>query len=100
MFEINNIVWIVRFVPFDDIELMRNDGSFSLGICDRNTRTIYINENLRNDLLKRVICHEVTHAVMFSYNIDLSIEQEEFLADLVTIYGKEIIKITDMIFIN
>lgn len=35
---------------------------------------------------------------MFSYNIDLSIEQEELLADLMATYGQEIIHITNGIF--
>lgn len=35
---------------------------------------------------------------MFSYGIDLSLEQEELLADLVATYGYEIIEVTNTIF--
>jgi hypothetical protein len=35
---------------------------------------------------------------MFSYNIELSIEQEEILADLLATYGQEIIDMTNTIF--
>lgn len=35
---------------------------------------------------------------MFSYNIDLSVEQEELVADLIATYGDEIIYITNKIF--
>ena len=35
---------------------------------------------------------------MFSYNIDLSIEQEELIADLISTYGQEIVYITNKIF--
>lgn len=35
---------------------------------------------------------------MFSYNIELSIEQEELLADLIATYGQEIINMTNSIF--
>lgn len=35
---------------------------------------------------------------MFSYNVDLSIEQEELVADLISTYGDEIIYITNKIF--
>jgi hypothetical protein len=32
---------------------------------------------------------------MFSYNVNLSYEQEELVADLMATYGQEIIKITN-----
>lgn len=41
---------------------------------------------------------KVTHAAMFSYGIDLSIEQEELFADLIATYGEEIIDITNALF--
>lgn len=49
-------------------------------------------------MLKKVLCHELTHAAMFSYNVELSYEQEELLADLLATYGEEIIDITDSLF--
>lgn len=63
-----------------------------------NTHTIYIDNDINGFLLKRVICHELTHAAMFSYGIDLSIEQEELFADLIATYGEEIIDITNALF--
>ena len=35
---------------------------------------------------------------MFSYNINLTIEQEEVLADLIATYGQEIVHITNLVF--
>lgn len=35
---------------------------------------------------------------MFSYNVELNIQQEELLADLIATYGQEIIDITNKIF--
>ena len=35
---------------------------------------------------------------MFSYNVDLTLEQEELVADLVATYGEEIIDITNTVF--
>lgn len=48
--------------------------------------------------MKKVLCHEIAHAVIFSYKIELSIEQEELLADLIATYGQEIISKTNKIF--
>ena len=49
-------------------------------------------------LMKKVLCHEITHAAMFSYNIFLTLDQEELLADLIATYGEEIITITNRVF--
>jgi hypothetical protein len=48
--------------------------------------------------MKKVLCHELTHAAMFSYNIYLTWEQEEILADLIATYGQEIIYMTNLLF--
>ena len=78
--------------------LLRSDGSITIGSCDDITKTIYISNSLNDFTFKKVLCHEITHAAMFSYNIELSLEQEELLADLVSTYGQEIVHITNLIF--
>ena len=53
---------------------------------------------LNNFYLKKVLCHELTHAAMFSYGVDLTHTQEELVADLMATYGQEIICKTNKIF--
>lgn len=48
--------------------------------------------------LRKVLCHEVTHAAMFSYHVELDLMQEELIADLIATYGSEIITVTNRIF--
>lgn len=98
MVNINGEDWKLFFTSPNHPMLIRSDGSFTIGACDNITKGIYINETLKPKLLKRVLCHELTHAAMFSYGIELSIEQEELLADLIATYGQEIIDITNKIF--
>lgn len=98
MFYINGLEWRLKFVPRADPSLTRRDGSVSIGMCDGQSQTIYIDETLRGRRLKKVISHELAHAAMFSYNIILTLEQEEVLADIISTYGEEIIDITDTIF--
>lgn len=98
MFIINNVYWKLTFVPPDFPLLQRTNGDFTIGACDNLTRTIYINEVLQGALLRKVLCHEITHAAMFSYNVDLSVEQEQLVADLISTYGDQIIYITNKIF--
>lgn len=78
--------------------LFRSDGTSTVGTCDDISKTIYLNNGLSGALLKKVLCHEITHAAMFSYDVDLSIEQEELLADLIATYGEEIIAIANKVF--
>lgn len=98
MFLINNIYWKLAFVPIDFPLLQRMDGTYTIGACDNLTRTIYISEILHGDLLRKVLCHQITHAAMFSYNVDLTIQQQELVADLISTYGDEIVYITNKIF--
>ena len=98
MITINGIGWRVKIVyPWDEM-LIREDGVRTLGMCDRDTKTIYLAENLEGSMLKKVICHELVHAAMFSYNVYLSLEQEEVIADIIATYGEEIINITNKVF--
>lgn len=98
MFLINNIYWKLAIVPPDFPLLRRMSGEYTVGACDNLTRTIYLSETLSGDFLKKVLCHEITHAAMFSYNVDLSLEQEQLVADLISTYGDEIVYITNKIF--
>lgn len=98
MFNINNEEWYIKFVPEYHPMLYRSDGSLSVGVCDDYDKTIYINNSLNGLFLKKVLCHEITHAAMFSYDVDLTEEQEELLADLIATYGEEIIDIANKVF--
>ena len=96
MFTINGEYWQIVMCSANHPMLIRNDGSLSVGACDDTSKTIYLNENLHGNFLKKVLCHELTHAAMFSYNVYLSLEQEELLAELICTYGEEIITITNI----
>lgn len=76
-------------------DIVANRFAAQQGVCQVENA---INENLNSSLMKRVLCHEITHAAMFSYETDLTVEQEELLADLIATYGQEIISKTNDIF--
>lgn len=98
IFEINEIEWQVVYVPITDDILKRSDGSRTVGVTDTESRTVSIATGLMPDFEKKVLCHEITHCAMFSYNVYLSVEQEELIADLISTYGEEIVNITNNIF--
>ena len=98
MYKINGINWYMIRVRSDSPMLMRSDGSITVGMCDRETQTIYISDALHGRFLRKVLLHEICHSAMFSYGIDMSVDQEELFCDLLSTYGDEIIAITDSVF--
>lgn len=98
MYQMNGLEWSVSLVRSDSLMLMRSDGSRTVGMCDRSTHEICISDKLQGAFLRKVLIHEVCHSAMFSYGIDMSVEQEELFCDLVSTYGDEIFAIVDDLF--
>lgn len=90
MVNFNGISWRIFFVsPIHPV--LKKDNIYTLGACVKNNTTIYINNSLNKEKLKRVMYHEFAHAAMFSYNIYLTLEEEETFANLFSLHGEEII---------
>lgn len=70
-------------------------GSLTVGVTDGNDDCVYLSDLLSGAFLKKVLCHELCHCFMMSYNISIPIEQEEFLADWISIYGEDLIYLLD-----
>lgn len=94
---INGISWEVQIVPPTFPALFTGD-SFTLGCCDNNTHMIYIADGLSESKFYKVLGHEMTHAAMFSYEVILTEDQEELLADIISTYGREIVQVTNKVF--
>ena len=95
---INGQPWSIYFVSPWHPMLRESNGIYTLGVCDDNLKAIYISLDLPRMKLQKVLCHEIVHAAMFSYHIDLSLEQEEIVADLIATFGKEILEHASQIF--
>ena len=98
MFVINGEYWRILFVVPNDFSLLKPNGDFAIGACDDYSKTIYLSNARYGDQLRKVLCHEITHAAMFSYNVSLSLAQEELIAELMATFGEEIIDITNILF--
>lgn len=98
MVDINGENWKILLVSPHHPHLRRSDYGYTLGVCDDKLKTIFINDSLTDAYTWKVLCHELTHAAMFSYNVDLTLEQEELLADLIATYGLEITHMTNLVF--
>ncbi|MDO4801691.1 MAG: hypothetical protein Q4A15_05965 [Prevotellaceae bacterium] len=79
---------------------MRNDGTQTIGMTDGYNHIIYIASNLKGRLLETVLAHELCHAIIFSYDIELDAEFEEWLAQFVATYGREVVYLLDKLLEN
>lgn len=95
---INGVRWRVRLVSPAHPLLLTPWSTHALGVCDKVTQTICVDKTLSPHKLKEVLCHEIVHAFMFSYAIDLSYDEEEIVAELMSIYGERILEVTDVIY--
>lgn len=98
MFQINGGTWLIKITNYNSSVFRMPNGKYTVGVCDDKIKTIYLSNRLKGSLLKKVLCHELVHAAMFSYNVELDYEQEELIANLIATYGEEIIQKTNEIF--
>ena len=95
IFCINNIEWEIFFVSPENKNLLNSRGLYTLGVCDNNRKAVFLNNKLSKYMLEKVLCHELTHCFCFSYDIHIPIEEEEFMADWLSVYGKDLIFLLD-----
>lgn len=94
-FTVNNQEWELRFVNPNSKNLMRSDGSITLGMTDNNVKTVFINNRLNNYMTDKVLCHELTHVYAFSFDYFIDIQTEEIVADFLSLFGRDIIYLLD-----
>ena len=97
-FVINGKAWQERLVPPSYPALLMNYDRFTLGCCDNISKTIFIADGLSESKFYKVLGHEIVHAAMFSYQVLLTEDQEELLADVFSTYGSEIVMVTNKVF--
>ena len=100
MIVLNGYVWKVKIVNPNFPILQKPDGKYAVGVCDSNYKIICISNQLRGKAFKEVLCHEIVHAAVSSYGINIDHETEEFLANFISKYGHQIIQVTDRTFKN
>lgn len=97
MFTINGIDWNLIFVIGASPDLLRSDGTTSLAVTDWNRRSIFVSTAPKGAYLRHIIAHELCHAFCFSYDISMPIEQEEYLASWISLYGTDLVYLLDNI---
>lgn len=90
MIVINGIRWDIILVSPSNPKLQMPNNKQALGCCDNFSHIIYINRDLEGKKMKEVLRHEITHAVIYGYNISLTPREEETVVEIVTNYGRKI----------
>lgn len=96
MIQVNGEGWDICLVPPHHPSLTTPEGTQALGCCDDTVKTIFISNGLHPSRLRKVLCHELTHAAMYSYDINISDPEEEILAEIISTFGDEIMLLTDI----
>ena len=94
-FRINGIEWNIVWVHSSSANLRRSDGTITVGVTDFGTKCVYLSRALHGEFLKKVMAHELCHCFCFSYNIVMSVDEEERLADWIATYGEDLIYLLD-----
>ena len=94
---INNNLWRIVFTYPQNPNLQMSDGQRVLGVCDNNIKTIFIADNQTDTKTEHILCHEITHAICFEYDIHLDYEMEEWLCNFMADHIRETVEILDAI---
>lgn len=99
-FVMNGDLWKVRFTSPQNPVLVDRTHILTVAVTDPETMTIYLADNLYGGFLQKVLIHELSHAVMYSYDLVSEIHRmckkkywipmEEFCANLIANYGSEV----------
>lgn len=99
MIVVNNRAWHIVYVNPNSKKLLNGNGTYTLGVTDNQTSSIYINNRLKGRMLDKVISHELCHVFCFSYGVVVDRQTEELMADFLATYGREIFdKVDDILF--
>lgn len=95
IFTVNNHEWKIEYEKPNSPNLLRNDGTLTIAVCDNNEKTIFINKNLKGYMFDKVLCHELTHLYAMEFDYYMDIETEEIVADFMSLFGRKIIYLLD-----
>lgn len=96
--KINGLKWKVYFVKSSSPKLADDDNNTSfLGVAYRKDCEIYIDKSLNKPLRKQTVIHELVHALLFSYGIDIEGATEENVCDFIGAHLDELVRLKEAI---
>ena len=106
-FYMNGLHWQVIFVEPDDERLVDRTETLRVATTDPNSLCVYLSNDLEGEFLNTVLIHELSHCVMFSYNLlhDIHmmvdprywIRAEEWICNYMANYGERLVDLASQI---
>ena len=90
-FKVNNQEWEIVLVKPNSKELVRSNGTITIGMTDNNQKKVFINNRLSDYMFDKCLAHELCHVYAFSFDYFMDIETEEIVADFFSLFGRSII---------
>lgn len=97
MFEINGILWRIFFCDPRDAVLYTGRTGFTLGVTDRELHMVFLSSELYGEKLRDVLMHEICHCFVYSYGIEIDVDDEECMCQFLEHYGEPVTFLTDEI---
>ena len=94
-FTVNNQEWELVLVNPNSKELMRSNGTITIGMTDNNQRKVFINNRLNDYMFDKCLAHELCHVYAFSFDYFMDIETEEIVADFFSLFGRSMVYMLD-----
>ena len=94
-FTVNNQEWELLFVNPNSKELMRSNGTITIGTTDNIKKNVFINNRLNDYLFDKCLAHELCHVYAFSFDYFMDIQTEEIVADFFSLFGRSMVYMLD-----
>ena len=101
-FKLGNDIWQIKLVEANDPILIDRTGVLTLGVTDPYSKSVYISNQLSQEMMVRVLIHEIGHCAIVSFNLLPAIhrlakkrywvEAEEWVCNFIADYGLAIFK--------
>ena len=94
-FTVNNQEWELVLVNPNSKELVRSNGTITIGMTDNTQKKVFINNRLNDYMFNKCLAHELCHVFAFSFDYSMPIEVEETVADFFSLFGRDMINLLD-----
>ena len=90
-FKVNNQEWELVLVKPNSKELVRSNGTITIGMTDNNQKKVFINNRLSDYMFDKCLAHELCHVYAFSFDYFMDIETEDIVDDFFSLFGRSIV---------
>lgn len=94
-FTVNGNEWQLEFVKPSSKELIRSDGSVTIGMTDNVQKKVFINNRLNDYMTDKCLAHELCHVYAFEFDYFMPLDVEEIVADFFSLFGRNMVYMLD-----